>query len=211
MSFVKTLSIWLATAIIDSQLMQLALALARWRSRPDLGARFLLNTAALVVALALFFASGAAAQEPGAAPDSESADSIGAPSGGISPASVAKITPNAIMGFENSGGWGVTTNSVVSDFSVQSTTIRTQGVAAYAVNNPPSLFQLISRPVASTASALAGIGHSGALLQLDVEIPCGSKTGTCESESAGSIQGYVSSKSLGLQNVSLGNVSFSKY
>jgi hypothetical protein len=211
MSFVKTLSIWLATAIIDSQLMQLAPALARWRSRPDLGARFLLNTAALVVALALFFASGAAAQEPGAAPDSESADSIGAPSGGISPASVAKITPNAIMGFENSGGWGVTTNSVVSDFSVQSTTIRTQGVAAYAVNNPPSLFQLISRPVASTASALAGIGNSGALLQLDVEIPCGSKTGTCESESAGSIQGYVSSKSLGLQNVSLGNVSFSKY
>jgi hypothetical protein len=211
MSFVKTLSIWLVTAIVHRQLMQLALALARQRTRRDVCARFLLRTPVLAAALALYLASGAAAQEPGTAPDSESVESNGASAATISPASAVNITPNAIMGFENSGGWGVTTNSVVSDFSVQSTTIRTQGVAAYAVNNPPSLFKLISRPVASTASALSGIGNSGALLQLDVEIPCGTKAGTCESESAGSIQGYVSSNSRGLDNVSLGNVPFSTY
>jgi hypothetical protein len=217
MCFVETLSIWLATAIIHRQLMQLALALARQQTRRDMRARFLSRTPVLVAALALCFASGAAAQEPAAAPDSEPADSSGASVGGISPASAVIITPNDIMGFENSGGWGVTTNSVVSDFSVQSTTIRTQGEAAYAVNNPPSLFKLISRPVAYMASALSGIGNSGALLQLDVEIPCGSKSsngeqaGTCESESAGWIEGYVSSKSRGLNSVSLGKVSFSKY
>jgi hypothetical protein len=205
MNFAKTLSIWLVTAIVNRQLMQLALALARQRTRRDLCARLLLRTPVLAVALALHFASGVAAQEP---------DSSGASAGNISPASAVINTPNDIMGFENLGSWGVTANGIVAGYGVQSTTIRTQGAAAYAVNNPPSLIKLISLPVASTASALAGIGNSGALLHLDVEIPCGStkeQAGTCESESAGSIQGYVSSKSRGLQNVSLGNVSFGKY
>jgi hypothetical protein len=206
MSFVKTLRIWLATAIIHRQLMQLALALARLRTRRDLCARSLLSTPVLAAALALYCASGAVAQEPGATPDSESVDRSSKP-----PESVATNSANNIMGFEYLGSWGVTANGTVAGYGVKSTTIRTQGVAAYAVNNPPSLVKLVSLPIASTASALSGIGNSGAVLKLDVEIPCGSKAGTCESESAGSIEGYVSSKSRGLQKVSLGNVSFSKY
>jgi hypothetical protein len=172
MNFVETLSIWLATAIVHRQLMQLALALARKRTRRDLCARFPLRAPVLAAALALCFVSGAAAQEPGAAPDSESAESSGV-SVGISPASAVVNTPNDIMGFENLGSWGVTANGIVAGYGVSSTKIRTQGAAAYAVNNPPSLIKLISLPVASSASALSGIGNSGALLKLDVEIPCG--------------------------------------
>jgi hypothetical protein len=197
---VQSPSVWLTTAIILYQLMQLALAIARQRMRRDVCARFLLRTGVAAMAMVLMFATNAPAQEPGA-------DS-GSP---------AARNPNDVMGFENPADWEVTTNTFVVGFSVQSTTIRTQGSAGYAVNNPPSLIKLISRPVASAATALAGIGNQGALLQLDVEIPNGSNTsteaqaGSCESETSGWIEGYVSSKSRGMQNASLGKVSFCKY
>ena len=93
MSFVKTLSIWLVTAIVHRQIMQLALALARQRTRRDVCARFLLRTPVLAAALALYLASGAAAQEPGTAPDSESVESNGASAATISPASAVNVTP----------------------------------------------------------------------------------------------------------------------
>ncbi|MGA7342663.1 MAG: hypothetical protein WBE72_08450 [Terracidiphilus sp.] len=97
------------------------------------------------------------------------------------------------------------------------TGIRTQGNAAYAVINAPALFKLVSRPVASSAAALAGIGKQGALLQLDLLVPCGTsistltEEGNCGLAEDGLIEGFVSSKSKGLNHASLGNISLNKY
>lgn len=112
-----------------------------------------------------------------------------------------EIAPDAIMGFENLGTWQVT-GTAQQGFTVTSTTDRTQGTAAYSVANPPAMVKLVSEPVASSAPALAGIGNTGALLQVDIQIPA---------ESSGSITAQVSSPSRGLTNVSLGQVDLSRY
>jgi hypothetical protein len=114
---------------------------------------------------------------------------------------------NAIMGFETLGTWNVT-GSAAQGFVVTITTDRTQGKAAYSVAKPPETVKLISGPVDSSATALAGIGNTGALLQIDIRIP---KLSCDDEESSGSINGYVSSPSRGLNHVSLGQVDFSHY
>jgi len=72
---------------------------------------------------------------------------------------------NAIMGFENPNGWivrGVLTTTATS------TTVRTQGNYALAVKDGFLLTTLTSLPVASTATALTGIGVSGASFEVDL-------------------------------------------
>ncbi|MGA3027208.1 MAG: hypothetical protein ABSF98_20820 [Bryobacteraceae bacterium] len=85
-------------------------------------------------------------------------------------ASAAAATPdsNAIMGFETPAGWmarGVFTTTATS------TTTRTQGASALAVKDGFLLTTLTSLPVASTATALTGIGTSGATFEVDVQPP----------------------------------------
>ena len=126
------------------------------------------------------------------------------------------LNPNAIVGFEFPGGWSARIDGLFPDFAVASTTTRTQGSAAYAVNNPPRLLTLTSRPVASTASALAGIGNDGALLQMDILLPAESQslqqkwTEGCDPANKGWILAFVSSRSRGLFLTPLGQVSFKK-
>jgi hypothetical protein len=125
---------------------------------------------------------------------------------------VSPLDPNAIMGFENPTAWSARIDGLFPDFAVASTTTRTQGSAAFSVNNPPRLLTLTSRPVASSATALTGIGKSGALLQLDIFLPSSTdalhqpwKKGA-DSANNGWIIALVSSRSRGLFLVPLGQV-----
>src|SRR5579863_7029432 len=117
------------------------------------------------------------------------------------------LDPNAITGFESLGTWQVTGNSSPPGFLASVTTNRTQGNAAYSVANPPNLVKLISQPIASTATALQGIGNSGALLQMDILLPVqqGNKV------NSGYIQPYLTSPSRGLSKVPLAQVFFNSY
>jgi hypothetical protein len=132
------------------------------------------------------------------------------------PAHTSTLDPNSIMGFENPDTWIVRIDGFFPDFNVKSTKTRTQGSAAFAVADPPSLMTLTSRRVSSTATALTGIGNKGALLQLDVQLPAPSRgsdrddRGDCDPTS-GSIEGFVSVRSIGVHRVSLGHVSLKKY
>lgn len=127
-------------------------------------------------------------------------------------ATSAPLDPNAIMGFESPTAWSARIDGLFPDFAVTSTTTRTQGSAAFAVNNPPRLLTLTSRPVASTATALTGIGNSGAVLQLDILLPSASgalhqawKQGS-DAANDGWIIALVSSRSRGLFLAPLGQV-----
>jgi len=116
--------------------------------------------------------------------------------------------PNDIMGFESLGTWNVTASSGPPGFTAVSTTTRTQGNAAYQVSNPPNLIKLISQPIASTATALTGIGNAGgSLLQIDVFIPAQQGNEV----NHGYIQPYITSRSRGLSKVPLAQGSFSGY
>jgi non-specific serine/threonine protein kinase/serine/threonine-protein kinase len=121
-------------------------------------------------------------------------------------APLSPVDPNAIMGFESPTGWSARIDGLFPDFAVASTTTRTQGSAAFAVNNPPRLLTLTSRPVASTATALTGIGNSGAVLQLDILLPSASGAWKAGSDAAndGWIIALVSSRSRGLFLAPLG-------
>lgn len=134
-----------------------------------------------MIVLALLLVTGAAAQQPG-------------------------TDPNAIMGFENPGTWSVTGILPLPGFKVSTTTMRTQGSAAYSIVNPPDLMILTSNPVASTATALTGIGNPGALLQVDVLIP-----ELHNQISPGWILAFVSSRSRGLYRVPLGYVNVNTF
>lgn len=116
------------------------------------------------------------------------------------------LDPNAIMGFETLGTWSVSGNSS-SGFVAQSTADRTQGNAALSISNPPNMMKIVSQPIASTATALTGIGNSGALLEIDVLIPVQQGNAT----NSGWIQPYVTSKSRGLSKVPLAQVFFNSY
>ena len=212
MNATQTLSLWLTASQALFQRMKLALALGTPTiTRSMIHAPTQLRAGAWLLAAALCFVTCAAAQE---APSDTGAD---ADTARPSPSEEVIITPNMIMGFEYLGTWTVNANTMVPGFSVHATTDRTQGYEAYQVNGAPPLFKLVSRPVASTATTLAGIGNSGALLQLDVlapskpEVSTKENSGSCEAGNAGWIEGFVSSKSLGLSSISLGKVSFSKY
>lgn len=132
---------------------------------------------------------------------------LGSPLTILAQQSQGVLDPNAIMGFETLGTWRVIGNSSPPGFAAQTTTDRTQGNAAYSISNPPNLTKVISQPIASTATALAGIGNSGALLQIDVLIPLLQGN----AENSGYIQPYVTSKSVGLSKVPLQQVFFNSY
>jgi hypothetical protein len=117
------------------------------------------------------------------------------------------LDPNAITGFENLGTWDVRGSAAQPGFMVTSTTNRTQGSAAYSISNPPNMVKLMSQPIASTATALAGIGNAGALLQIDVLIPIQQGNAV----NSGWIQLFVTSPSRGLNKVLLGKVDFNNY
>jgi hypothetical protein len=111
---------------------------------------------------------------------------------------------NAIMGFETPVAWTPKGDSA-SGTSAAATTTRTQGRFAYAVMNPSNLTTaLTSAPVASTATALAGIGDPGAALQVDLMLP----TQLGNTSNLGSMQLFISSRSRKLNNVLVGSVSF---
>jgi hypothetical protein len=166
-----------------SQLRLASRRFGRWK----LGhaALALMSAGTLVIVFAFLFVAGAAAQQQ----------------------SLTVPNSNDIMGFETYGTWSVTGNSSPPGFVAGTTTNRTQGSAAYSVANPPNMLKLTSQPIASTATALAGIGDTGALLQIDILIPV--QPGNAEN--SGYIQPYVSSKSRGLSKVALTQVFFNSY
>jgi hypothetical protein len=209
MSFAQSLFICFAT-LMTFNLWKLALARARHKTKPCAPSSAA-AAAATIGIMALCLGANSVAQETPSADGSEPAVSKMS-------SNVSVVTnPNMIMGFEQSAAWLVSSGTADPNLSVQLTGIRTQGNAAYAVSNPPALFKLISRPISSSATALAGIGNSGALLQLDVLVPCGSslsthgESGTCGPAADGLIEGFVSSNSRGLNHISLGNISLNKY
>jgi hypothetical protein len=216
MSFAQFVSVYLATWITFN-LWKLAPARARHRTRREFAMPFPIRVGIATIGMAFCFGVNSAAQDIPSTTGSESAASD------MPPAISIVITPNAIMGFERPGTWTVSTDTVDPRLLVQMTTLRTQGNAAFSITNPPSLFRLVSRPVASSAAALAGIGQQGALLQVDVLVPCEKNTpplsgippvnleGSCGLVKEGGLQAFVSSKSLGLRDVSLGEVRLTKY
>jgi hypothetical protein len=145
-----------------------------------------MSAGARVVALAFLLVAAAGAQQTQTIP--------------------ATPNSNAIMGFESLGTWSVSGIPLRPGFKVQSTTMRTQGSAAYSIANPPDLMQLTSMPISSTASALTGIGNEGALIDLDVLIPVEHNR-----VSPGWILAFVSSKSRGLHTVPLGFVAVNNH
>lgn len=116
------------------------------------------------------------------------------------------IDSNAVMGFETPAAWAAK-SSTSSGIKVSSTTTRTQGNFAYAITNPGNLVTMTSAPVASTATALTGVGNPGALFQVDVMLPAqvGNVTNT------GQMQMFVNSPSRGLSKVLVGDVVFSPF
>jgi len=117
------------------------------------------------------------------------------------------VSPDAIMGFESLGTWNVSGSSAPPGFMVMSTSSRTQGSAAYSIANPPNLTKVISLPIASTATALTGIGDPGAVLEIDVLLPVQKGNAV----NSGYIQPYVTSASRGLSKVPLSQVFFNNY
>jgi hypothetical protein len=135
---------------------------------------------------------------------------------------VSPINPNAVMGFENPTYWSVLANGKTPDTNVKSSTVRTQGNAALSVLNPPALITLTSVPVASSATALTGIANNGAVLQMDVRLQLPASTLAADevlntevipgsTASVNYMDGFVTVKSLGLNNVPLGRVVFQNF
>src|SRR5215472_404879 len=78
----------------------------------------------------------------------------------VTQAQVTTPDSNAIMGFETPAGWSVAGSNATIPTEL-STTTRTQGSFALAVNTPSNLTKLASLPVTSNAAALAGVGNIG--------------------------------------------------
>jgi hypothetical protein len=218
MNFAQCLSICSATTIVLSQLMQLALALARQRTRRGVAERSLLRTGLAAMAMALMFATNAPAQEPGAASGSPTTQNNDASASKVSPAEAVTITSNDVMGFENPAAWAVVPDGQFRNFSVAPTTVRTQGNAALSIaNSQGGPMTLTSGRVASTATAVAGIGNQGALLQLDILLPVeGGNSSDDQKQSlspanGGWIDAFVSVPSRGLRNVRIGQVGLLNY
>jgi len=118
----------------------------------------------------------------------------------------ATIDSNTVMGFETPFAW-TAKSSASSKISESATTTRTQGSYALMVSNPGNLVTLVSAPVASTATALAGVGNPGALFDVDIFLP--SVVGN--TNNTGQIQMYVNSPSTGLSKVFVGDSYFGSY
>lgn len=114
---------------------------------------------------------------------------------------------DAVMGFEVAGSWTVSGSSPTPGFAAVTSPHRTQGLAAYAITNPPNMMTVASQPISSTATGLAGIGSPNSFLQVDVFIPVqqGNRV------NSGSIRAFVTSPSRGLRKVPLEKVDFNDY
>jgi hypothetical protein len=123
-------------------------------------------------------------------------------------AQVAPLTvdPNAILGFESLAGWSSTGNTATAP-SETSTTIRTQGNFALAVKTPSNLTKVTSMPVLSTAVALAGVGNTGAMFEVDLMLP----TQQGNQTNSGQLQLLVNCPSRGISNVNIGAVTFNTF
>lgn len=147
--------------------------------------------------LAMFLLHSALAQEAPTAPDSANPTP-----------SIFILNPDVITGFENPIYWSAQASGKPWT-DLTSTTWRTQGNAALSVGNPPTTILLTSHPVSSTTTSLAGIGNSGAVLQLDLRFQPALVPGavaTPETISSAVIEAFVSSKSRNLNNVLLEKV-----
>src|ERR1700677_2116873 len=208
MSFPKSLTVCIAALMMPFRSSPkpagAAQRLRRYKSTPPL-----ITAGISVAVIALFSYNHSDAQETASVPDSSSVASV------TLPAPVQDVNP--IMGFENPALWSVRVKAGNPYSNVKSTNVRTQGSAALEVINPPSEIVVTSSPVASNVTALAGVGNSGAILQLDVRVqpdglpPLASEEQSPNTTNADFIEGFVSVKSLGLNNVPLGQVQFQKF
>ncbi len=179
----------------------------------------LIRVGLMAAALVIVTAHYAAAQE------AQSAADAGGAAADVSGRTDAIFIPNEdlITGFETPRYWAATVDKSTAYASLVPTTLRTQGSAALSLVDPPSDIWLVSYPLMSTAHALADITKQGALLQLDMRVqPAPTRAGSLleqldadsvaatTSPNASSIQAFVTSKSRGLNQVSLGTVSFQK-
>lgn len=103
-----------------------------------------------------------------------------------------------VLGFEKPASWSI------SGANASSTPIRTQGAAALLLEAPKQLVTLKSAPIASTATALAGLADPTSQLAIDVMLP----KGPPNTNNPGALKVVVSSRSRGLDRVSLGHIPF---
>lgn len=107
-------------------------------------------------------------------------------------------SPDDVLGFEAPAGWST------SGASASSTPIRTQGSAALQLDTSKQLVTLTSAPVASTATALANLADPSSQLAIDVMLP----KPPPNTSNPGALKLLVSSKSRGLDRVSLAQIPF---
>jgi hypothetical protein len=216
MNVAQYLSVCLASLKIHLR-SRLSPAHAGKKRRNGVPVIFLFRTGMLIAGIALCFTNRSIAQDASSASDSQGAAGRGENSMAVAQSSPAAVNPNSIMGFEVPTAWSLRIDGFFPDFNVKSTTDRTQGNAAFAVANAPNLMTLTSQPIASTATALTGIGNQGALLQLDVLLPAASngpnRNGRefCDPANEGWIDAFVSVPSRRLYLEPLGHVLLNKY
>jgi hypothetical protein len=124
----------------------------------------------------------------------------------IAGAGAQGLDSNTVMGFETPAGWIISGNAS-TDTTASPTTTRTQGNFALALGNPADLTKLTSLPVASIASALAGVGDAGALFEVDVMLPIQQGNPV----NRGSLELFISCPSRQLNNVHVGRVDFTGF
>lgn len=220
MSFPKSLKVCIAALMMPFRSSP-ATARAERRLNRHTPTPALLLTGIMAAGIAVALPMHAAAQEPATSPDSDATASAqnGAPCEQCDSAnsSIIILNPNPIMGFENPALWSVRFKGKSPYLNVKSTTVRTEGNAALVVANPASEVTLTSSPIPYTTKALAGIGNNGAVLQLDIRVQPAAISlfpaaeTTPETANASFIEAFVSSRSRGLNNVPLGQVTFQKF
>ena len=107
------------------------------------------------------------------------------------------VSSDDALSFETTAAWST------AGATASSTSIRTEGAAAYQLDAPAQLVKVVSVPLASTATALAGLGETGSQLAIDVMIPAP----PLNDSNPGSLQILMSSPSRGLNRVTIGQVS----
>jgi hypothetical protein len=118
--------------------------------------------------------------------------------GAVTVAAASLTAPPAgasVLGFESTAGWTVSSGTV----SLSKTTL-TQGTAALAVAAPVNYTTLVSAPLASGLTALAGLTSPGATVEVDMLLP----TSQPNPFYLGALQLYVSAPSHGVYSQYLG-------
>jgi hypothetical protein len=210
MSILLYLSICLAVSIIPFRSKRTQVRAGRPR-RHGVTASLLPWTAIMLFGTAL--SSGAAAQEGPRTFNTQEIAGVDRPN--ASPRDASPSTPDAIMGFESTSAWSVIPSGLAPALEVVASATRTQGNAAYGILFAPALMTVTSLPVASSATALTGIGNQGAHLQVDILLPsqCADAilSPSCNLADTGEVEAFVTSKSRGLIKTSLGKIPFNTY